>query len=62
MMKAVIFVVCSARISRLGRLNQALGEEWVEEISYPISKLQSFRKVYSAVQKLFLLTSQREKK
>jgi len=46
------FEVCSAGISRLGRLNEALGEEWDGEISYPVSKVQSFGRICSTVQKL----------
>lgn len=53
MVQAVIFCqVCSARISGLERLNQALEEEWDGEISYPISKVKSFGRICSAVQKL----------
>lgn len=32
--------------------NRALGKEWDGEMSYPISKAQSFARIYSMVQKL----------
>lgn len=64
MIEAVTFCqTCSARISRLWRQNQALGEDCGGESSYLISKMQSFRRIFLLCRNwVGLVTPQREKK